>query len=198
MNSAQPRVGEVIVASTTDLTAQCYQLYELPSLGSLVSCDNDGLALYAVVYHATTGSLEPGRRPIARGQDAANQEDIYRDSPQLERLLRSEFSALVVGHKADNRIYHYLPPTPARIHGFVRLCLPQEVKEFSKSLGFLNIIVNSNLPLPQDELIAACLRQMSRAQDDGDAFLLAAGKHLAAMLSDDFHQLKSILERIRR
>ena len=199
MNSAQPpRAGEVIAASTTDFTAQCYQLYGLPPLGSLVKSGDAGLELYAVVYHATTASLEPGRRPIARGQDASSQEDVYRASPQLEKLLRSEFSALVVGHKVDDKIYHYLPPAPARIHGFVYLCPPEEVKEFSQSLGFLNIIVNSNLPLPQDELIAACLRRMSRAQDDGDAFLVTAGKHLAAMLSDDFHQLKSILERIRR
>jgi hypothetical protein len=197
-SSPSPRVGEVIAASTTGFTAQCYQLYELPPLGSLVKSGNAGLELYAVVYHATTSSLEPGRRPIARGRDEDSQEDVYRASPQLEKLLRSEFSALVVGHKVDDKIYHYLPPAPARIHGFVHLCPPEEVKEFSKSLGFLNIIVNSSLPLPQDELIAACLRQMSRAQEDGDAFLLAAGKHLAARLSDDFHQLKSILERIRR
>ena len=34
---AEPqRVGEVIQASTTDFVAQCYELYQIPPLGSLV------------------------------------------------------------------------------------------------------------------------------------------------------------------
>ena len=183
MNAVEPqRVGEVIAAGTTDFTAQCYELYQLPPLGSLVK----------------TGDAEPGRRPIARGRDETSEEAIYRSSPQLEKLLRSEFSALVVGHRTGDKIHHYLPPKPARIHSFVHQCPPQQVKDFSQSLGFLNIIINTHLPLPQDELIAACLRQMSQAHEDSATFLVSAGKHLAAMLSDDFSQLVAILERIRQ
>jgi hypothetical protein len=193
-----PRAGEVIAASTTDFTAQCYELYQLPPLGSLVKTGDAGLELYAVVCNATTASLEPGRRPIARGKDETSEEAIYRSSPQLKKLLRSEFSALVVGHRAGDKVHHYLPPRPARIHSFVHLCSLPEVKDFSQSLGFLNIIINSHLPLPQDELIAACLRQMSQAHEDGNRFLVSAGKYLAALLSDDFNQLSSILERIRQ
>jgi len=199
MNAEEPqRVGEVIAAGTTDFTAQCYELYQLPPLGSLVKTGGAELELYAIVYNATTASLEPGRRPIARGKDETSEEAIYRSSPQLEKLLRSEFSALVVGHRASNKIHHYLPPMPARIHSFVHLCSPQEIKDFSQSLGFLNIIINTHLPVPQDELTAACLRQMSQAREDGADFLVSAGKHLASMLSDDFSQLVSILERIRQ
>jgi len=199
LNTEEPqRVGEVITASTTDFTAQCYELYQLPPLGSLVKTGDTGLELYAVVYNATTASLEPGRRPIARGRDETSEEAIYLSNPQLEKLLRSEFSALVVGHRAGDKVHHYLPPKPARIHSFVHLCPPQQVKDFSQSLGFLNIIINTHLPLPQDELIAACLRQMSQAHEDRTTFLVSAGKHLAAMLSDDFSQLVAILERIRQ
>jgi predicted ATP-grasp superfamily ATP-dependent carboligase len=192
------RVGEVIAAGTTEFTAQCYQLYQIPPLGSLVKTGDAGLELYAIVYNATTASIEPGRRPIARGKDETSEEAIYRSSPQLEKLLRSEFSALVVGHRTNDKVHHYLPPKPARIHSFVHLCPTQEVKEFSHSLGFLNIIINSQLPLPQDELIAACLRHMSQAHEDSNSFLVSAGKHLAALLSDDFNQLSAILERIRQ
>jgi hypothetical protein len=192
------RAGEVIEASTTEFTAQCYELYQLPQLGSLVKTWDSELELYGVVYQATTTSLEPGRRPIARGKDETSEEAIYHSSPQLEKLLKSEFGALVVGHKAGDKIYHYLPPRPARIHSFVHLCPLQEVKNFSHSFGFLNILLNTNLPLPQDELIAACLRQMSRVHEDSNAFLVAAGKQLAVLLSGDFNQLRAILERIRQ
>jgi len=121
MDEAQ-RVGEVIEASTTDFVAQCYELYQLPPLGSLVKTKDQSVELYGIVYNATTASLEPGRRPIARGKDETSEEEIYRSSPQLLKLLRSEFSALMVGHRQGDKLFHYLPPKPARIHGFVYLC----------------------------------------------------------------------------
>ena len=191
------RVGEVIEASTTDFVAQCYELYQSPPLGSLVKTIDLPLALYGIVYNATTTSLEPGRRPIARGKDEASEEEIYRSSPQLLHLLRSEFSALVVGHRQNDKLYHYLPPKPARIHSFVYLCSPEEVKEFSQSFDFLNILLNTHLPVSAEELVAACLRLMCRVYEDPHAFLVAAGKELAILLSGEFNQLKAILGRIK-
>ena len=191
------RVGEVIEASTTDFVAQCYELYQSPPLGSLVKTRDQEVELYGIVYDATTTSLEPGRRPIARGKDEVAEEEIYRTSPQLLKLLRSEFSALVVGHRQGDKLYHYLPPKPARIHGFVYLCPLEEVKEFSQSFDFLNILVNTRLPVSVDEIVAASLRQMSQAHEDRHAFLVAAGKELAILLSGQFNQLKAILGRIR-
>jgi len=191
------RVGEVIEASTTDFVTQCYELYQLPPLGSLVKTRDLPVELYGIVYHATTTSLEPGRRPIARGKDEDSEEAIYQSNPQLLKLLRSEFSALVVGHRQDGKFYHYLPPKPARIHGFVYLCNPDEVREFSQSFDFLNILLNTHLPVPADELIAACLRQMSQVYEDRQVFLVAAGKELAILLSGELNQLKAILGRLR-
>ncbi len=191
------RVGEVIEASTTEFVAQCYELYQSPPLGSLVKTGGSSAESYGIVYHATTSSLEPGRRPIARGKDEATEEEIYRSSPQLLKLLRSEFSALVVGHRQGDKLRHYLPPQPARIHSFVYLCPPPEVKEFSQSFTFFNILLNASLPVSAGELVAACLRQMSRAHEDPNAFLVAAGKELAILLGGEFKQLKAILERVR-
>ena len=197
MPELSDRVGEVIEASTTDFVAECYQLYELPPLGSLVSVGDTSAETFGIVYHATTTSVDPGRRPIARGKDAASEAEIYQSSPQLLQLLRSEFCVLAVGHRLDGRLYHYLPPQPARVHSFVHLCLPQEVQNFSQSFAFLNILVNAHLPVPADELIAACLRQMSQTHEDRHSFLVAAGKELAVMLSGQFDKLKAILERIK-
>ena len=196
MNQVQ-RVGEVIEASTNDFVAQCYELYQSPPLGSLVKTRDSGVELYGIVYNATTTSFEPGRRPIARGKDETSEEAIYQASPQLLKLLKSEFGALVVGHRQGDKLYHYLPPKPARIHGFVYLCSPEEVKEFSRSFDFLNILINTHLPVSSAELIAACLRQMSQVYEDPRAFLVAAGKELAILLSGDFNQLKAILGRIK-
>ena len=192
------RVGEVIEASTTDFVAQCYELYQSPPLGSLVKTGDSGGELYGIVYNAATTSLEPGRRPIARGKDEASEEEIYRSNPQLLKLLRSEFDAVVVGHRQGDKLFHYLPPQPARIHGFVYLCPPEEVKEFSQSFDFLSILISSHLTVPVDEVVSACLRQMSQAHEDRRAFLVAAGKELAVLLSGDFNQFKAILGRIKQ
>ena len=187
------KIAEVIEASTASFTAQCYELYELPPLGSLVKTGD----IYGIVCHAETAGMEPGRKPIARGKDEASEAAVYESSPQLLKLLRSEFTAVVVGFKDNGKIYQYLPPQPARIHGFIYLCQPDEVKEFSRSFGFLNILINAALPVPPEEVIAAALRQMSRVQEDSRAFLVAAGKGLANLLSSDFIKLKNILGRLK-
>jgi len=191
-----PRTGEVIEATTTGFTAECYELYQSPPLGSLVKSTDGAVELYGVVYHATTTSLDPGRRPIARGRNEVSEEAIYQSSPQLIKLLRSEFSALMIGHRQEGQYRYYLPPQPAHIHSFVYQCPPEEVREFSQSLDFLSTIINSRLPLPADELITACLRYMSQAHDDRKAFLVAAGKELAVQLCGNFNQLKTILGRL--
>jgi hypothetical protein len=191
------RVGEVIEASTTDFLAQCYELYELPPLGSLVKAREQDIEQFGVVYRATTTSFEPGRRPVARGKYEASEEALYQANPQLLKLLRSEFGVLVVGHQESDRLHHYLPPRPARLHSFVYLCSPEEIREFSQSFGFLSILVNTRLPMVSGEVIAASLRQMSRVYEDPHRFLVSAGKELAVLLSSDFSQLKAILGRLK-
>jgi hypothetical protein len=191
------RLGEVIAASTTEFTAQCYELYRLPPLGSLVKTKDGEMELYGIVYNAANTSLEPGRKPIARGKDETSEEAIYQSSPQLLKLLKSEFGALVVGYRKDGKLYRYLPPQPARIHGFVYQCSPEEVKEFSQSFAFLNILLNTRLPVSVEELIAASLRQMSAVNDDHHTYLVAAGKELAGLLGNEYNRLRAILGRLQ-
>ena len=191
-NQAQNKIAEVIEASTAQFTAQCYELYELPPLGSLVRTGD----IYGVVAGAMTESLEPGRKPIARGKEEATEESVYQSSPQLAKLLRSEFTAAAVGYTDGGTIRQYLPPYPARIHSFVYLCKPEEVREFSHCFDFLTILVNAALPVSTDELIAAALRQMGETQENSRDFLVTAGKELANLLSSRYDQLKPILGRI--
>ena len=196
MTELPERVGEVIEASTTEFVAECYELYGLPSLGSLVNVGDTDEKTFGIVCHATTASVEPGRRPIARGKDEVSEEGIYKSSPQLEKLLRSEFNAIVVGHGNGEDIYQYLPPKPARIHSFVYLCPAEQVRTFSRSFDFLSHLLSTSLPVSVEELIAATLRRMSQAHEDKQAFLKTAGRELATLLSSDYSRLRAILGRI--
>ena len=191
------RLGETIEAGTSSFTAQCYELYTIPPLGSLVKTITGKIEIYGIVYHAATSGIDPGRKPIARGKDEPNEEAIYRINPQLQKLLKSEFSAVVAGFRQDNNRFNYLPPQPARIHSFVYQCTGEEVKEYGNSLAFLSILLNSHLETSPEEFVAAALRQMSAEREDRRDFLLAAGKELAVLLSGQYARLKIILERLQ-
>ena len=193
----QAKIAEVVEASTTGFTAQCYELYQAPPFGSLVKTADPPIEIYGVIYDAATTSIDPGRRPVARGREETEEEGIYRTNPQLTKLFRTDFSALVVGHREQDEIHHYLPPRPARIHGFVYLCETEEVQQFSQSLNFLTLLLAAQGKAPVEELIAACLRHASQAHADRRAFLVAAGKELAAALSGELHRLNTILRRIQ-
>ncbi|MBN1644195.1 MAG: hypothetical protein JW856_05205, partial [Dehalococcoidales bacterium] len=153
--------------------------------------------IYGIVCQAGTAGIEPGRRPIARGKDEASEEAVYQSNPQLTKLLRSEFQVLVVGHRAGDKIYQYLPSVPAHIHSFVHLCANEEVGEFSQSFDFLGILTSTRLPVSIEDVIAAALREMSKAQPDPHAFLVAGGKALTSILSGDYQRLKTILMRLK-
>ena len=189
------KIGEVIEASTSEFIAQCYELHLPPPFGSLVKTREGEVEIYGVVSRAETTSIEPGRRPIARGRDEDNEEDIYRTSPQLARLLRTDFTALVVGHEEGQKLNHYLPPRPAKIHSFIYLCDAEEIEKFSQSLDFLSILVG--VGVQADELIAASLRHAASAHRDPGDFLTKAGKELAVLLGGEISRLNNILRRIK-
>jgi len=191
------KIGEVIESTTTGFIAEAYELYNLPPFGGLVKIVEPSTEIYGIVSQAGTASIEPGRRPIARGKDAASEEAVYQTSPQLMKLLRSEFSVLVIGYAHNGQIYQYLPPKPVRIHAFVHSCSGDEVKRFSQSFDFLGLLVAANAQVPTEELIAAVLREMSRVQNDPRVFLITTGKFLTTLLSGDYRQLRAILGRLR-
>ena len=184
------RVGEVIEAQTDSFLAESVSLYEPPALGSLVKVRDGDMDIFAVVTVAATGSREPGRQPVALGQD---EEELPKAYPQLSKLLRTTFSGAIVGHRDGGIQRHYLPPRPARLHSFVYLCPTEEVAQFTASLDFMATLASQR----QDEALAACLRLASLSHPDPQAFLVAAGKEMVPLLAADAGRLHSLLMRLR-
>ena len=194
INEVAQRIAEVIESATERFTAQCYRLYEAPPLGTLVRAGGEA-PVYGVVASIATTSLDPGRRVIARGAEEATEEDVYRSNPQLERLLRTDFQATVVGHSANGTVRHGLPPLPPHIHAFVFTCLPKEVCQFTEDLDFLSLLIGQGTGVA-DEVAAAYLRQAATAHQDAEAFLVRAGRELATLLGGDIQRLNAILRRL--
>ena len=65
------KIGEVIESTTNSYVAEAYELYDLPAFGSLVKIVDSTWEIYGVICHAATASIEPGRRPVARGKEEA-------------------------------------------------------------------------------------------------------------------------------
>jgi hypothetical protein len=192
------KIGEIIEASTGQFVAECYELHTPPPLGSLVKTSEGDVEIFGMVCNAATESIEPNRRPIARGKEEATEEGIYRQHPQLSKLLRTTFDTLIVGHSKGDATspLHYLPPRPPHVHSFVYLCEQDEVCRFTHSLDFLPILLGTR-SVAVDEIVAACLRQASCAHDDQRAFLVRSGKELAILLGAELNRLNAILRRIR-
>jgi hypothetical protein len=189
------KIGEVIKSSTGGFAAECYELHNPPAFGSLLRVKEGDIDIYAVVSDASTSGIEPGRRPIARGRGDVSEEDIYRSNPQLEKLMRTEFSAIVVGCGEGGRIAQYMPPRPARIHSFVYSCGLDEVARFNESLSYLSLLVD--VLERSNELIAAVLRNAAAAHEGSHEFLVRAGKELALMMAGDTNRLNIILKRVK-
>ena len=119
MIEKKERIGEVVHASTSLFSVQCHVLYEAPSLGALVSTGSNN-TIYGVVAEVSTNSIDPGRRPMFMGQDQESIESVYKQNPQLSRLLTTEFQVIVVGHIDNNgELQRFLAPIPHKNHELV-------------------------------------------------------------------------------
>jgi hypothetical protein len=196
-NSLSHKIGEIIETSSSEFTAQCYKLGQAPPLGSIVKTQDKDCQTYGVVYNIETHGLEPGRRVAIRGEKLDAEEKIFADNPQLARLLATDFHVLVVGYVDGKGHHQYLPSRTASIHGFVYRCVPDEVRVLTQSVDFISLILNAKISIPVDEVIGACLRNASVAHSDPNAFLITAGKKLAAMLGSDTIRLNALLKRLR-
>ena len=194
MGERGERVAEVVEAASAAFVAQCYALDGAPPLGALVRTGDP--AVYGVVCNVESGPLDAGRRVTARGHGEESEEALYRSNPQLERLLVTRLEARIVGYGAEGAVRQGLPSLPPRLHAFVYVCAPDEVRAFTASLDFLHLL--AALPPPAgDEVVTACLRRAASAHPAPEAFLLSAGQALAGEMSDDVRRLNVLLRGLR-
>ncbi|MCH7606593.1 MAG: hypothetical protein IH962_05500, partial [Chloroflexi bacterium] len=139
--------------------------------------------------------LDSSRPVLARGEAAATEEEVFRNNPQLERLLTSRFEALITGYREEGADRQYLPALPPRVHSFVYICESDEVARFTSRLDLLRLLLNSGGTL-SDEVLGACLRQAASAHPDPEAFLVRAGKVLASELAGDLPRLNAVLKKV--
>lgn len=194
------RVGEVVESDSTTFKSQCYRLHEAPDFGSLVVAYDGEVEVLGVVSEAGTSSIQQGRRALARGKDEESVESLYSNNPQIEKLMMTTFRAEIVGYRNGGpggaEILQRLPGRPPKVHSFVYGCSAEERVAFGESLEFLNILARARGPA-EDQLVGACLRQLSAAADDPREFLVRAGKALTMLCASEPQRVYALLEGIR-
>ncbi len=161
-------------------------------MGSFVCASSGEQVIYGIVANVATVSIDPARRVMALGATIGSEELLRREHPELEQLLRTDFTVLTLGYREGRRTWQRLPPVPPQIHAFVRVAAEDEVKAFTSDLGFLATLLR-NVEPGGDEALAAALRRAAECHGEARIFLVKAGRELARLLASDGQRLQRVL-----
>jgi hypothetical protein len=191
-------LGEVIGATYGAFTVESYKLHGTPPLGGLVVA-HDVLGL---VYDAKTEGLGP---VSAKGAPGDEDGAVYRIHPDLERTLRSQFSALVVAHYAwapdratppeARRLVYTYPDAPPRLHYQSWLCSEAELLRFTERPHYLRLLMQAS-DCPVDEVIIHVLARAYQARKGDRAHLLRSTEYLGRLLKGQYDRLVAVLETV--
>lgn len=198
-------IGEVVLTTSLNFIAQRLVVQEErqtpgpvqpPNLGSLVwvSLPNEG-RVFAVVAFGTTTGLDLGRQAIVRTRENIVDERVYHENPQLMDVLRTEFTALLVGYETPNgHLYRHLPPQPPPLHYAVYAATPAETLRFSEDMRYLRLLLAPPEQMPGEQLLAAHIREIFQARGRDMVWLEQAAQHIANLLKRDYERLRAVLE----
>jgi len=186
-----------VATHSLGFTAESYLLHQPPALGCLVraALGSGGEAL-AVVSFGETAGLDPSRRALRRSSEEVRDADIYREHPELNLTLRTEFQALLVGWQAHGRPWQHLPPQPPPLHYSVWACSEAQVRAFTDGLTYFRLLLAGVGPLPAEHLLAAHIRQVASQRSDGPVWLRRAAREAASLLKGEYDRLMAGLQGI--
>jgi hypothetical protein len=195
MGDKQPAAGEVIAVTTTSFVAQSYRLNGAPAFGSLVVVPGpEGREHFGLCGGTETGGIEPGRHAMAWGSADGEDGDIYQRQPQLEHVLRTTFTCILVGYRSDDgKVLQRVPPSPPRVHERVWVADAATMRAFFSSLSYLRFLLRSKADTVED-LMAASIGHAYRENGSDRAFLVAAGREVARLLAGEHDRLTAVLE----
>lgn len=190
------RIGEIIETTSVSFVAESLELNRPPPLGSLVTVhltSRPDTLVFAVVTHGQTVGLDPSRRAIRRSTEVIFDDAVYSNNPELDHVLRTEFSASLVGLSVDGVIRQHLPPQPPPLHYSVHSASPQQMDLFTASLSYFRLLLLTIGPVPCQQILAAHVREVHSRKGNDLAWLNAAGREIANLLRDDHEALMTTL-----
>jgi hypothetical protein len=191
------QLGEVISTSYSSFTVESYELNSTPPLGGLVVAES----VLGVVCSARTEGLGP---ISARGNAGDEDGSVYNLYPDLQRTLRSQFTALVVGCYSDSPgdqagaqepvpIYTY-PRCPPRVHYKCWLASTEELAGFTRQPDYLRLLLSSTEDTNIDQVLIHLLVMAFQATGRDYKWLAATAEYLGRQLKGQYDRLLAILK----
>ena len=191
------RIGEIIETTTLDFMAESLTLHQPPPLGDLVKVNMDRQTYcYGVVCYGTTSSPDAGRRAVRRSAGGVVDEEVYREHPQLERLLQTVFRVQLVAWRDGNQVRQTLPPSPPPLHHTVYECKGEEALRVSDDLAYFRLLINASVQTPSEQVLAAHIRRIYTQRNHDKQWLARAARECATLLRNDHDRLMAILSAI--
>ena len=189
-------LGEVVAAGYNRFVAECFRLHDLPPLGGLVVVEN----VLGVVYEARTEGLGP---ISVRGEAGDADGAVYRMHPDLERTLKTQFAALVIGHYGGDaalpptgrRVVYTYPDCPPRLHYRVWAASDAEVCHITAQPTYLRLLL-AVPDAPVDEVIIHLLARSYALRGADRTHLLRTTETLGRLLKGQYDRLVAILETV--
>jgi hypothetical protein len=188
------QAGEVIATSYSSFTVESYELNSTPPLGGLVVAEN----VLGVVCSARTEGLGP---ISARGELGDEDGGVYKLYPDLERTLRTNFAALVVGCYDQSRgadaapVYTY-PECPPRVHYKCWLASDDELVRFTERPDYLRLLLYSmeSEATNIDQVLIHLIVRAYRVRGHDREWLSCTAEYLGRQLKGQYDRLLAILK----
>lgn len=193
------QLGEIIATSYSNFTVESYELNATPPLGGLVVAEN----VIGVVCAARTEGLGP---ISAKGSLADEDGGVYNLYPDLQRTLRTNFTAIVVGcypngEKSENRnqkseVAYTYPECPPRVHFKCYLATDDELVRFTAQPDYLRLILYTTDAQPSsiDQMLVHLLLRAYRARNNDHAWLQSTAEYLGRQLKGQYDRLLALLK----
>jgi hypothetical protein len=194
LTASEMAAGRIVAAGIDAFDAECFPQSASPVAGALVRTV-DGPVVYAVVTSIETSGLDPSRPLVPHGDAADDLDAVLAANPHLPLLLHTSFHGRIVAFEDGGATHYALPERPPSLWARVKVCDVVELQQFTESMEFLEPLVTA--ASGEDDVVAAFLRQCSRAHPRSTAFLVDAGRALVPLLSREPDRLTAILRRIR-
>jgi hypothetical protein len=196
-DSNQQRYGEVIETSSARIWVECDQLNDLPPLGALVQVGSDaGDTIFAVVAFSETTGIDATRRAVRRGSNDVRDADVYRQHPELSRVLRSTFEAIPIAFERDGRIIYVVPPVPPPLHYSVERVTAAQVVRLTDRFDYLATLARYQGEIAAEQIMISHIRSIYTARANDRQWLDTAAADISRLYASEYDRLLPILEAI--
>jgi len=196
-SSERQRFGEVIETSSARIWVECDELNALPPLGSLMQAESEsGVMIFAVVSYSETTGIDATRRAVRRGSNDIRDADVYRQHPELNRVLRSTFEAVPIAFERDARIVYVVPPVPPPLHYSVELVAAAQTARLTDRFDYFTTLARYQGEVAAEQIVIAHVRAVFDARDSDREWLDRAAGEISRLYANEYDRLLPILEAI--